>query len=209
MNQFQTVLVGGYRKDEVDERLKELVSQIEELHQEAEAAGEREEQLRSELAEAVRRAEELEQAQKTVMPDGEYDESVSAKEREERLKRELDAALSRLEFLESELEQGSGTRGTQTMPDREGRAKVWQMERRAEEYIRGRRRAAVQALEGARGQVVRYLETLDITRERLADTYSELDALVDQVSSGFMDGAVTEMDCSGFPASWHYPTDAQ
>ena len=49
MDQFMTTFLGGYRKDLVDERLKELVGQIEQLRREAKAAGEREDQLPEEL----------------------------------------------------------------------------------------------------------------------------------------------------------------
>ena len=60
MDQFMTTFLGGYRKDLVDERLKELVGQIEQLRREAKAAGEREDRLREQLEEARRRAETLE-----------------------------------------------------------------------------------------------------------------------------------------------------
>ena len=55
MDQFMTTFLGGYRKDLVDERLKELVGQIEQLRREAKAAGEREDRLREQLEEARRR----------------------------------------------------------------------------------------------------------------------------------------------------------
>ena len=60
MDQFLTTFLGGYRKDLVDERLRDLVGQIEALRREAKAAGEREERLKEQLAEALERAQSLE-----------------------------------------------------------------------------------------------------------------------------------------------------
>ena len=59
MDQFMTTFLGGYRKDLVDERLKELVGQIEQLRREAKAAGEREDRLREQLEEARERLAEI------------------------------------------------------------------------------------------------------------------------------------------------------
>ena len=101
MDQFMTTFLGGYRKDLVDERLKELVGQIEQLRREAKAAGEREDRLREQLEEARRRAETLE-AQRGG---GEAEARAAA------LEAELAEARGRLELMESALRRAGVLRG--------------------------------------------------------------------------------------------------
>ena len=291
MDQFMTTFLGGYRKDLVDERLKELVGQIEQLRREAKAAGEREDRLREQLAEARRRAETLEAERgggkaeaRAVALEAELAEARGRLElmesalrraggdqertdQEKRLREELTAALQWSESLESELklarkeqdirahnrilelertktlnqrilelederrrregehqrelarlreqleQQNKTSAATErilAMAEQEARALVQQaqaraqqMERQMEEDMRAKKLAAAQALEGARNQVIRYLDAFNITRDKLAATYNELDALVEQIPRP--DSPVIELERDGLDENWSYP----
>ena len=291
MDQFMTTFLGGYRKDLVDERLKELVGQIEQLRREAKAAGEREDRLREQLAEARRRAETLEaergggeaEARAAALESelaearGRLELMESALRRaggeqertdqEKRLREELTAALQWSESLESELklarkeqdirahnrilelertktlnqrilelederrrregehqrelarlreqldQQNKTSAATErilAIAEQEARALVQQaqaraqqMERQMEEDMRAKKLAAAQALEGARNQVIRYLDAFNITRDKLAATYNELDALVEQIPRP--DSPVIELERDGLDENWSYP----
>jgi len=286
-----TTFLGGYRKDLVDERLKELVGQIEQLRREAKAAGEREDRLREQLAEARRRAETLEAQRgggeaeaRAVALEAELAEARGRLElmesalrraggeqertdQEKRLREELTAALQWSESLESELklarkeqdirahnrilelertktlnqrilelederrrregehqrelarlreqldQQNKTSAATErilAIAEQEARALVQQaqaraqqMERQMEEDMRAKKLAAAQALEGARNQVIRYLDTFNITRDKLAATYNELDALVEQIPRP--DSPVIELERDGLDENWSYP----
>ena len=291
MDQFMTAFLGGYRKDLVDERLKELVGQIEQLRREAKAAGEREDRLREQLEEARRRAETLEAQRgggeaeaRAVALEAELAEARGRLElmesalrraggeqertdQEKRLREELTAALQWSESLESELklarkeqdirahnrilelertktlnqrilelederrrregehqrelarlreqlDQQNKTSAAMerilAMAEQEARALVQQaqaraqqMERQMEEDMRAKKLAAAQALEGARNQVIRYLDAFNITRDKLAATYNELDALVEQIPRP--DSPVIELERDGLDENWSYP----
>lgn len=291
MDQFMTAFLGGYRKDLVDERLKELVGQIEQLRREAKAAGEREDRLREQLEEARRRAETLEAQRgggeaeaRAVALEAELAEARGRLElmesalrraggeqertdQEKRLREELTAALQWSESLESELklarkeqdirahnrilelertktlnqrilelederrrregehqrelarlreqldQQNKTSAATErilAMAEQEARALVQQaqaraqqMERQMEEDMRAKKLAAAQALEGARNQVIRYLDAFNITRDKLAATYNELDALVEQIPRP--DSPVIELERDGLDENWSYP----
>lgn len=291
MDQFMTAFLGGYRKDLVDERLKELVGQIEQLRREAKAAGEREDRLREQLAEARRRAETLEAQRgggeaeaRAAALEAELAEARGRLElmesalrraggeqertdQEKRLREELTAALQWSESLESELklarkeqdirahnrilelertktlnqrilelederrrregehqrelarlreqldQQNKTSAATErilAMAEQEARALVQQaqaraqqMERQMEEDMRAKKLAAAQALEGARNQVIRYLDAFNITRDKLAATYNELDALVEQIPRP--DSPVIELERDGLDENWSYP----
>ena len=291
MDQFMTTFLGGYRKDLVDERLKELVGQIEQLRREAKAAGEREDRLREQLAEAGRRAETLEAERgggeaeaRAVALEAELAEARGRLElmesalrraggeqertdQEKRLREELTAALQWSESLESELklarkeqdirahnrilelertktlnqrilelederrrregehqrelarlreqldQQNKTSAATErilAIAEQEARALVQQaqaraqqMERQMEEDMRAKKLAAAQALEGARNQVIRYLDTFNVTRDKLAATYNELDALVEQIPRP--DSPVIELERDGLDENWSYP----
>ena len=291
MDQFMTTFLGGYRKDLVDERLKELVGQIEQLRREAKAAGEREDRLREQLEEARRRAETLEAQRgggeaeaRAVALEAELAEARGRLElmesalrrasgdqertdQEKRLREELTAALQWSESLESELklarkeqdirahnrilelertktlnqrilelederrrregehqrelarlreqleQQNKTSAATErilAIAEQEARALVQQaqaraqqMERQMEEDMRAKKLAAAQALEGARNQVIRYLDAFNITRDKLAATYNELDALVEQIPRP--DSPVIELERDGLDENWSYP----
>ena len=289
MDQFMTTFLGGYRKDLVDERLKELVGQIEQLRREAKAAGEREDRLREQLEEARRRAETLEAQRGGGEAEAKALEAELAEARgrlelmesalrraggdqertdqEKRLREELTAALQWSESLESELklarkeqdirahnrilelertktlnqrilelederrrregehqrelarlreqldQQNKTSAATErilAIAEQEARALVQQaqaraqqMERQMEEDMRAKKLAAAQALEGARNQVIRYLDTFNITRDKLAATYNELDALVEQIPRP--DSPVIELERDGLDENWSYP----
>lgn len=291
MDQFMTTFLGGYRKDLVDERLKELVGQIEQLRREAKAAGEREDRLREQLAEARRRAETLEAERgggeaeaRAAALEAELAEARGRLElmesalrraggdqertdQEKRLREELTAALQWSESLESELklarkeqdirahnrilelertktlnqrilelederrrregehqrelarlreqldQQNKTSAATErilAIAEQEARALVQQaqaraqqMERQMEEDMRAKKLAAAQALEGARNQVIRYLDTFNVTRDKLAATYNELDALVEQIPRP--DSPVIELERDGLDENWSYP----
>lgn len=291
MDQFMTTFLGGYRKDLVDERLKELVGQIEQLRREAKAAGEREDRLREQLAEARRRAETLEAERgggeaeaRAAALEAELAEARGRLElmesalrraggeqertdQEKRLREELTAALQWSESLESELklarkeqdirahnrilelertktlnqrilelederrrregehqrelarlreqldQQNKTSAATErilAIAEQEARALVQQaqaraqqMERQMEEDMRAKKLAAAQALEGARNQVIRYLDAFNITRDKLAATYNELDALVEQIPRP--DSPVIELERDGLDENWSYP----
>ena len=291
MDQFMTAFLGGYRKDLVDERLKELVGQIEQLRREAKAAGEREDRLREQLEEARRRAETLEAQRgggeaeaRAVALEAELAEARGRLElmesalrraggeqertdQEKRLREELTAALQWSESLESELklarkeqdirahnrilelertktlnqrilelederrrregehqrelarlreqleQQNKTSAATErilAIAEQEARALVQQaqaraqqMERQMEEDMRAKKLAAAQALEGARNQVIRYLDAFNITRDKLAATYNELDALVEQIPRP--DSPVIELERDGLDENWSYP----
>lgn len=291
MDQFMTTFLGGYRKDLVDERLKELVGQIEQLRREVKAAGEREDRLREQLAEARRRAETLEAERgggeaeaRAVALEAELAEARGRLElmesalrraggdqertdQEKRLREELTAALQWSESLESELklarkeqdirahnrilelertktlnqrilelederrrregehqrelarlreqldQQNKTSAATErilAIAEQEARALVQQaqaraqqMERQMEEDMRAKKLAAAQALEGARNQVIRYLDAFNITRDKLAATYNELDALVEQIPRP--DSPVIELERDGLDENWSYP----
>ena len=291
MDQFMTAFLGGYRKDLVDERLKELVGQIEQLRREAKAAGEREDRLREQLEEARRRAETLEAQRgggeaeaRAVALEAELAEARGRLElmesalrraggeqertdQEKRLREELTAALQWAESLEAELklarkeqdirahnrilelertktlnqrilelederrrregehqrelarlreqldQQNKTSAATErilAMAEQEARALVQQaqaraqqMERQMEEDMRAKKLAAAQALEGARNQVIRYLDAFNITRDKLAATYNELDALVEQIPRP--DSPVIELERDGLDENWSYP----
>lgn len=291
MDQFMTTFLGGYRKDLVDERLKELVGQIEQLRREAKAAGEREDRLREQLAEARRRAETLEAERgggeaeaRAVALEAELAEARGRLElmesalrraggeqertdQEKRLREELTAALQWSESLESELklarkeqdirahnrilelertktlnqrilelederrrregehqrelarlreqldQQNKTSAATErilAIAEQEARALVQQaqaraqqMERQMEEDMRAKKLAAAQALEGARNQVIRYLDAFNIPRDKLAATYNELDALVEQIPRP--DSPVIELERDGLDENWSYP----
>lgn len=289
MDQFMTTFLGGYRKDLVDERLKELVGQIEQLRREAKAAGEREDRLREQLAEARRRAETLEAERGGGEAEAKALEAELAEARgrlelmesalrraggdqertdqEKRLREELTAALQWSESLESELkltrkeqdirahnrilelertktlnqrilelederrrregehqrelarlreqldQQNKTSAATErilAIAEQEARALVQQaqaraqqMERQMEEDMRAKKLAAAQALEGARNQVIRYLDAFNITRDKLAATYNELDALVEQIPRP--DSPVIELERDGLDENWSYP----
>lgn len=291
MDQFMTTFLGGYRKDLVDERLKELVGQIEQLRREAKAAGEREDRLREQLAEARRRAETLEAERgggeaeaRAAALEAELAEARGRLElmesalrraggdqertdQEKRLREELTAALQWSESLESELklarkeqdirahnrilelertktlnqrilelederrrregehqrelarlreqldQQNKTSAATErilAIAEQEARALVQQaqaraqqMERQMEEDMRAKKLAAAQALEGARNQVIRYLDAFNVTRDKLAATYNELDALVEQIPRP--DSPVIELERDGLDENWSYP----
>ena len=291
MDQFMTTFLGGYRKDLVDERLKELVGQIEQLRREAKAAGEREDRLREQLEEARKRAETLEAERgggeaeaRAVALEAELAEARGRLElmesalrraggeqertdQEKRLREELTAALQWSESLESELklarkeqdirahnrilelertktlnqrilelederrrregehqrelarlreqleQQNKTSAATErilAIAEQEARALVQQaqaraqqMERQMEEDMRAKKLAAAQALEGARNQVIRYLDTFNVTRDKLAATYNELDALVEQIPRP--DSPVIELERDGLDENWSYP----
>lgn len=289
MDQFMTTFLGGYRKDLVDERLKELVGQIEQLRREAKAAGEREDRLREQLEEARRRAETLEAQRGGGEAEAKALEAELAEARgrlelmesalrraggdqertdqEKRLREELTAALQWSESLESELklarkeqdirahnrilelertktlnqrilelederrrregehqrelarlreqldQQNKTSAATErilAIAEQEARALVQQaqaraqqMERQMEEDMRAKKLAAAQALEGARNQVIRYLDAFNITRDKLAATYNELDALVEQIPRP--DSPVIELERDGLDENWIYP----
>lgn len=289
MDQFMTTFLGGYRKDLVDERLKELVGQIEQLRREAKAAGEREDRLREQLEEARRRAETLEAERGGGEAEAKALEAELAEARgrlelmesalrraggdqertdqEKRLREELTAALQWSESLESELklarkeqdirahnrilelertktlnqrilelederrrregehqrelarlreqldQQNKTSAATErilAIAEQEARALVQQaqaraqqMERQMEEDMRAKKLAAAQALEGARNQVIRYLDAFNITRDKLAATYNELDALVEQIPRP--DSPVIELERDGLDENWSYP----
>ncbi|MCI9562316.1 MAG: hypothetical protein HFF63_00330 [Oscillospiraceae bacterium] len=284
-----TTFLGGYRKDLVDERLKELVGQIEQLRREAKAAGEREDRLREQLEEARRRAETLEAQRGGGEAEAKALEAELAEARgrlelmesalrraggdqertdqEKRLREELTAALQWSESLESELklarkeqdirahnrilelertktlnqrilelederrrregehqrelarlreqldQQNKTSAATErilAIAEQEARALVQQaqaraqqMERQMEEDMRAKKLAAAQALEGARNQVIRYLDAFNITRDKLAATYNELDALVEQIPRP--DSPVIELERDGLDENWSYP----
>ena len=276
MDQFMTTFLGGYRKDLVDERLKELVGQIEQLRREAKAAGEREDRLREQLAEARRLAETLEAERgggeaeaRAVALEAELAEARGRLElmesalrraggeqertdQEKRLREELTAALQWSESLESELKlarkeqdirahnrilelertktlnqrilelederrRREGEHKTSAATERilaiaeqearalvqQAQARAQQMERQMEEDMRAKKLAAAQALEGARNQVIRYLDTFNVTRDKLAATYNELDALVEQIPRP--DSPVIELERDGLDENWSYP----
>ena len=291
MDQFMTTFLGGYRKDLVDERLKELVGQIEQLRREAKAAGEREDRLREQREDAGRRAETLEAERgggkaeaRAVALEAELAEARGRLElmesalrraggdqertdQEKRLREELTAALQWSESLESELklarkeqdirahnrilelertktlnqrilelederrrregehqrelarlreqldQQNKTSAATErilAIAEQEARALVQQaqaraqqMERQMEEDMRAKKLAAAQALEGARNQVIRYLDAFNITRDKLAATYNELDALVEQIPRP--DSPVIELERDGLDENWSYP----
>ena len=289
MDQFMTTFLGGYRKDLVDERLKELVGQIEQLRREAKAAGEREDRLREQLEEARRQAETLEAERGGGEAEAKALEAELAEARgrlelmesalrraggdqertdqEKRLREELTAALQWSESLESELklarkeqdirahnrilelertktlnqrilelederrrregehqrelarlreqldQQNKTSAATErilAMAEQEARALVQQaqaraqqMERQMEEDMRAKKLAAAQALEGARHPVIRYLDAFNITRDKLAATYNELDALVEQIPRP--DSPVIELERDGLDENWSYP----
>ena len=77
------------------------------------------------------------------------------------------------------------------------------LERQMEEDMRAKKLAAAQALEGARNQVIRYLDAFNITRDKLAATYNELDALVEQIPRP--DSPVIELERDGLDENWSYP----
>ena len=58
-------------------------------------------------------------------------------------------------------------------------------------------------LEGARNQVIRYLDAFNVTRDKLAATYNELDALVEQIPRP--DSPVIELERDGLDENWSYP----
>lgn len=262
MDQFQTVFMGGYRKDEVDERLKALVAQIETLYQEAQEAAKREERLKAELAEAHRcmeereaalneelsrahsRIKELEEESKRGLGSAarRYSESPDAEstltqgEKDARaevrlLELERDTLNRRIMSLEDERERREAEHRRETaglrenldqqrrsaeaaerilqMAEQEARALVeeaqvrtQEMERRAEEDIRAKRQAALQTLEGARVQVMRYVDTFNITQRKLAQTYRELDTLAGQFPRALADSLIIDLEEQQDYKSW-------
>lgn len=227
MDQFMTTFLGGYRKDLVDERLKELVGQIEQLRREAKAAGEREDRLREQLAEARRRAETLESELKLARKEQdirahnrilELERTKTLNQRileleDERRRREGEhqRELARLrEQLDQQNKTSAATERILAIAEQEARALVQQaqaraqqMERQMEEDMRAKKLAAAQALEGARNQVIRYLDAFNVTRDKLAATYNELDALVEQIPRP--DSPVIELERDGLDENWSYP----
>ena len=241
MDQFMTTFLGGSRKDLVDERLKELVGQIEQLRREAKAAGEREDRLREQLEEARRRAETLEaergggEAEATALESelklARKEQDIRAHHRilelertktlnqrileleDERRRREGEhqRELARLrEQLDQQNKTSAATERILAIAEQEARALVQQaqaraqqMERQMEEDMRAKKLAAAQALEGARNQVIRYLDAFNITRDKLAATYNELDALVEQIPRP--DSPVIELERDGLDENWSYP----
>ena len=244
MDQFQTVFMGGYRKDAVDERLKSLVEQIETLHQEAQEAAKREEELRAELSEAHSRIKELEEestgglgsAARKYLESLDAEDELTQEERDARtevrlLELERAALNRRIMSLEDEKERREAERRRETaslrenldqqrrsteaaerilqMAEQEARALVeeaqartQEMERRAEEDIRAKRQAALQTLEDARVQVMRYVDTFNITQRKLAQTYRELDALAGQFPRALADSLIIDLDEQQDYKSW-------
>ena len=288
MDQFQTAFLGGYRKDLVDERLKDLVEQMEKMRREVQTAREREKELKAEMAAAQSQLEAMEAERKLI---GEWDVEA-AREREKSLKEELAAARSRLEVLEEassrtkwslpraavqadnwkvelaaalrwaeslevelrlaqeeqearaqsrisdlehtkelneritgleeewERQEAEYRRGLQQLQEQlelqnrgyeaaarvmriaehearslveDARTRVQQMERQTEEHIR-LEKAAEQALKEACVRVTGYLDAFQITRDKLAAAYNELDALAEQIPREFPDDTTIEMD---------------
>lgn len=321
MNQFDTVVFGGYRKDMVDERLQELVDQIERLRKEKADAGEREERLKKELEEARSQAAQA-RSQAAASPSGGEAQTAGespaagASQREEQLKKELADALARLraleeqkdktpeygglgfqyktppeedgaapaderaslkdelaaalqwsETLEAELRQVRDEKSSQTQTrlaelertkslnrrileledaldeaeaehrrevsrlreqldhqtkaaaaterilaqaEEEARTMIVEAQERAQELerqteldVRAKKQAAAQALDGARAQIVQYLDAFNATRNQLSVTYNELGALVDQIPQ--TDETVIELDGEG--EDWSYIAD--
>lgn len=236
MDQFQTVFMGGYRKDEVDERLKALVSQIEALHKESQEAAKREEALRAELSNAYKRIKDLEEEGKKSqgvvirnfletseaecgLTQGEKDARAEVRlleleraalnrrimnleDEKECLEAEHRREIARLrENLDQQRRSTEAAERILQMAEQEARAlveeaqiRVQEMERRTEEDIRAKRQAALQALEGARTQVMRYVDTFNITQRKLAQTYRELDALAGQFPRSLVDSIIIDLD---------------
>jgi len=238
----------------VDERLKDLVAQIEKLQREVTAAGERESRLKEELSAALERAEQP-AGQGLDDTAGRREERDAAQRWSESLEAELrlareerdTRARNRLLELERaralnqrilELEEEKARRETEhryelarlreqldqqrksceaagrilERAEEEARALVEeaqerarQLERQAVEDIFAKKQAAAQTLEGARAQVIRYLETFNITRDKLAATYNELDALVEQIPR--CDSTIIELDHDGLRGSWRADTE--
>ena len=119
--------------------------------------------------------------------------------------------LARLrEQLEQQNKTSAATERILAIAEQEARALVQQaqaraqqMERQMEEDMRAKKLAAAQALEGARNQVIRYLDAFNITRDKLAATYNELDALVEQIPRP--DSPVIELERDGLDENWSYP----
>ena len=119
--------------------------------------------------------------------------------------------LARLrEQLDQQNKTSAATERILAMAEQEARALVQQaqaraqqMERQMEEDMRAKKLAAAQALEGARNQVIRYLDTFNVTRDKLAATYNELDALVEQIPRP--DSSVIELERDGLDGNWSYP----
>lgn len=301
MNQFPTAFMGGYRKDLVDERLKELVTQIEELQKEVEASKEREEQAKESLKVSENKAEileaELKAAQEVKLSaepvtqreeqlkaelasalkqleelgaDGQSADSAADREearcREDQRKQDLSAALRWSESLEAELKLAREERAARSRnrllelentkalnqrildleAERErqealhrrelsrlqeqlaqrdmgceaagriletareeaaallekAQERAQELEQQAEEELYAKRRAAAKTLEGARTQVIHYLETFTVTRDKLSVTYDELDALVGQIPKA--EGTIFELGRDDPDAPWDF-----
>lgn len=299
MNQFATVFFGGYRKDAVDERLKELIDQIELLQKEKSDAAERENRLKEELEEAKKQAEsagpkggvgsaELEQAssqreeelekelaealerlnalEEELAKNESAEQGGQSEQQRASLKEELAAALRWSESLEMELKQARDEKSartqtrlmelerTKTLNRRileledeldeaeaehrrelsrlqeqldhqaktsaatervlaqaeeearmmivEAQERVQELERQTELDVRAKKQAAAKALDGARAQIIQYLDAFNATRNKLTVTYDELGALVDQIPR--TDDTIIELDRDDEGGSWTY-----
>ena len=149
----------------------------------------------------------------TYAPTGVCSSQIDLELEDERRRREGEhqRELARLrEQLDQQNKTSAATERILAMAEQEARALVQQaqaraqqMERQMEEDMRAKKLAAAQALEGARNQVIRYLDTFNVTRDKLAATYNELDALVEQIPRP--DSSVIELERDGLDGNWSYP----
>ena len=186
MNQFRTAFFGGYRKEQVDEYVNSMITQLEQMKESFLTKEEEENRLREELAVMQKRMEGLENQQNTRIEELENQLKARRTELEKKTKHQAELE-EKLKNQQDDYESASrilqmAEREAKIIED-EAQQKAVSYYRKAEADIIARNEAAKNELSAARYQILQYLESLNSTRNKLADTYAELGCLVKRMPS--------------------------
>lgn len=190
MNQFRTAFFGGYRKEQVDEYVNSMITQLEQMKESFLTKEEEENRLREELAVMKKRMEGLENQQNTRIEELENQLKAGRTELEKKTKHQAELE-EKLKNQQDDYESASrilqmAEREAKIIED-EAQQKAVSYYRKAEADIIARNEAAKNELSAARYQILQYLESLNSTRNKLADTYAELGCLVKRMPSRMED----------------------
>lgn len=181
MNQFSTAFFGGYRKDQVDEYINSMIAQIEQMKKRTEEVETNEKDMQGKLTTLQEQFETMK---------NEYTGKIEALEEELKEKRlEAEERAGKISQLEEKLhsQQDSYDSVSRVLLLAEKEAEEIKIRaqqealvyrRKAESDITAKNEEKQKELAFAHHQILRYLESLNMTKDKLMDTYNELGNLV-------------------------------
>ncbi len=193
MKKFRTVFFKGYQKDEVDEYIETLISELESLKEKADKDAEEgrkaQEELKNRAEQAIKEREELEQRLEAEISEKEklcqeYNrnlEELKQQIEEEKKKRKIDynAAVRVISIAEQEAKRVSlDARANAEKVLCDAKSEADALLAQADREVKEKRSENEKLYMAAKYKLAEYLNSINRTQSKLIESYNELGLLV-------------------------------